>query len=54
MSDWTLNGAPIVTGTLTVPRVGAWMLDAIAVSDDPIEGPVELAEARCGDGFSDA
>lgn len=43
MSDWTLNGAPIVTGTLTVPRVGAWVLDAIAVSDDPIEGPVELA-----------
>ncbi|MGZ6094380.1 MAG: hypothetical protein ACXWUG_20260, partial [Polyangiales bacterium] len=43
MSFATLNGARVVRGSLTLPRIGRWHADLIVDASEPIPGPVQLA-----------
>lgn len=40
----TLAGKPVLTATLTRPRLGAWTLDAVVSSDANITGSVKCAD----------
>jgi len=42
VSEWTLQGFPVLTATLVVRTTGAWVLDAELDVELPIDGPVEL------------
>lgn len=43
MSEWSLQGFPVLTATLVVRATGAWVLDAELDAELPIDGPIELA-----------
>lgn len=42
MSDWTLNGRPVLRGTITVPLGGRWVADLAVDAPEGIAGAVEL------------
>lgn len=45
MAILTLNGAPVIKGTIRLPRVGVWNADLTLDTASPISGPVTLATA---------
>lgn len=45
MSDWTLNGAPVLSGRVVAPLLGRWVVDLEVDADD---APTAAAELRVG------
>lgn len=42
MSDWTLNGIPVTSGTLRAPLSGRWVASFLVDTDEALSGAVEL------------
>lgn len=42
MSDWNLNGHPVLRGTVTAPLTGRWVADLEADTSELLSGAVEL------------
>lgn len=42
MSDWTLNGLPVLRGTVTAPLEGRWLADLEVDATEALTGRVEL------------
>ena len=42
MSDWTLNGLPVLRASLHAPLQGRWTADVEVDTDDALTGPVDL------------
>lgn len=42
MSDWTVNGAPVLRGRIAAPLLGRWVADLELDADDAPAGAIEL------------